>query len=68
MEKRSPVDALVARLVTDGVARDRLTPIGCGDARPLWYHDAAARHAANRRAEFVRTSARVGCVPPASFE
>jgi outer membrane protein OmpA-like peptidoglycan-associated protein len=65
---RRRADALVARLVTDGVARDRLTPLGCGDARPLWYDDTAARRAANRRAEFVRTSARVGCVPPASFE
>ena len=65
---RGRADALVAGLVADGVARDRLTPLGCGDARPLWYDDTAARRAANRRAEFVRTFARISCVPPASFE
>ena len=65
---RRRADALVARLVADGVARGRLTPLGCGDARPLWYDDTAARRTANRRAEFVRTFARVGCVPPASYE
>jgi outer membrane protein OmpA-like peptidoglycan-associated protein len=65
---RGRADALVARLVADGVARDRLTPLGCGDTRPLWYDDTAARRAANRRAEFVRTFARISCIPPASFE
>jgi outer membrane protein OmpA-like peptidoglycan-associated protein len=65
---RRRADALVAGLVADGVARDRLTPLGCGDARPLWYDDTAARRAANRRAEFVRTVGRIGCIPPASFE
>jgi outer membrane protein OmpA-like peptidoglycan-associated protein len=65
---RGRADALIARLVADGVARDRLTPLGCGDARPLWYDDTAARRAANRRAEFVRTFAGISCIPPASFE
>jgi outer membrane protein OmpA-like peptidoglycan-associated protein len=65
---RGRADALVARLVAAGVARDRLTPLGCGDARPLWYDDTAARRAANRRAEFVRTVPGVSCIPPASFE
>lgn len=65
---RERADALVARLVADGVARGRLTPLGCGDARPLWYDDTAARRAANRRAELVRTFAGISCMPPASFE
>jgi outer membrane protein OmpA-like peptidoglycan-associated protein len=65
---RGRADALVARLAADGVARGRLTPLGCGDARPLWYDDTAARRAANRRAEFVRTFAGISCIPPASFE
>jgi outer membrane protein OmpA-like peptidoglycan-associated protein len=65
---RRRADALVARLVADGVAPDRLTPLGCGDARPLWYDDTAARRAANRRAEIVRTVAGTSCVPPASFD
>jgi outer membrane protein OmpA-like peptidoglycan-associated protein len=65
---RGRADALVAGLVADGVARDRLTPLGCGDARPLWYDDTATRRAANRRAEFVRTFSRTSCIPPASFE
>lgn len=65
---RGRAGALVARLVADGVARGRLTPLGCGDARPLWYDDTAARRAANRRAEFVRTFAGISCIPPASFE
>jgi outer membrane protein OmpA-like peptidoglycan-associated protein len=65
---RGRADALVAGLVAAGVARDRLTPLGCGAARPLWYDDTTARRAANRRAEFVRTVDGVSCIPPASFE
>jgi outer membrane protein OmpA-like peptidoglycan-associated protein len=61
-------DALVSRLVSDGIARDRLSALGCGDSRPLWYDDTDAHRAANRRAEFVRTSGRSICVPPTSFD
>jgi outer membrane protein OmpA-like peptidoglycan-associated protein len=61
-------DALVSRLVLDGIARDRLTARGCGDSRPLWREDTEEHRAANRRADFVRTSSSVSCVPPASFD
>lgn len=60
--------ALVTRLVGDGIARDRLTAMGCAASRPLWYDDTDTHRAANRRAEFVRTSARASCIPPTSFE
>jgi OmpA-OmpF porin, OOP family len=61
-------DALVSRLVSGGIARDRLSALGCGDSRPLWYDDTDAHRAANRRAEFVRTSGQSICVPPTSFD
>jgi outer membrane protein OmpA-like peptidoglycan-associated protein len=65
---RGRADALVARLVAEGIPPQRLTPLGCGHSRPLWYDDTAERRAANRRAEFVRTFAGIACVPPTSFD
>jgi outer membrane protein OmpA-like peptidoglycan-associated protein len=65
---RGRAEALVARLVADGISRERLTPLGCSASRPLWHDDTAARRAANRRAELVRTFAGIGCTPPTSFE
>lgn len=65
---RERAAVLVTRLVADGIARDRLTAMGCGDSRPLWYDDTDTHRAAIRRAEFIRTSVHVSCIPPTSFE
>ena len=55
-------------LARRGVARERMTPIGCGATRPLWSDDAEEHRAANRRVDIVRHTATAGCQPPASFE
>jgi outer membrane protein OmpA-like peptidoglycan-associated protein len=58
---------LVSRLAAAGIARERLIPMGCGTLRPLWPDDSEDHRAANRRAEFTRSSPQVGCVPPDAF-
>ncbi len=47
---------------------ERMQPLACGAARPLWSDDLEEHQAANRRAEIVRNAATVACQPPASFE
>jgi outer membrane protein OmpA-like peptidoglycan-associated protein len=54
-------------LVSHGVARDRLSPRGCGSSRALWIGETEQERAANRRAELVRRSPLEGCEPPSSF-
>ena len=54
------VDWLSAR----GVARERLTPRGCGARRPLTFGNTAPERAMNRRAELVRLGPMAACEPP----
>jgi outer membrane protein OmpA-like peptidoglycan-associated protein len=55
-------------LVTRGVRRERLEPLGCGSSRALWVGHTEQERAANRKAELVRISKHAGCEPPASFD
>lgn len=54
-------------LVSRGVVRDRLHPIGCGATRPLWSDGEEEHRATNRRVEIVRQTTTAGCQPPSSF-
>jgi outer membrane protein OmpA-like peptidoglycan-associated protein len=60
--------AVIDWLAARGIARERMQPLGCGAARPLWSDDLEEHRAANRRAEIVRNTATAACQPPASFE
>ncbi len=74
-QERDPVALSTARahavidwLAARGIARERMQPLGCGAARPLWSDDLEEHRAANRRAEIVRNTATAACQPPSSFE
>jgi OOP family OmpA-OmpF porin len=49
---RRRADAVVARLVENGVARERLTPEGFGFSRPIADNETEEGRAQNRRVEF----------------
>ena len=59
---------IVQWLVSRGIDRRRLAPLGCGSSRPAWYSDTDEHRAANRRAELVRQNVHAGCQPPSSFD
>ena len=56
--------AVVDWLVRRGVARGRLEARGCGSARLLTFDENESERERNRRAELVRHTASVGCMPP----
>ena len=45
-------DAVIEALLSRGVARERLEPVGWGDSKPIYRNTTAAERATNRRVEF----------------